>query len=514
MNRSLSAACLLALAAPAATHAAVTGFVYEDRDGNGARDGGEPGIAGVAVSDGTNVVVTGADGAYALPTQGDAVIFISKPATHALPRGENGMPLFYHVHRPAGSPPLRYGGIAPTGPLPASLDFALLPQQPRQQFRAFLLADPQPRDARELDYVRRDIISEVASDGAVDVGIILGDILFDDLDMFRPWSQAASLVGFPVFHVIGNHDLDFDAVSDLHSGDTYTSHFGPLNYSFREGNVHFVVLDNIRWNGAQANNYAEAFDQPQMDWLAKDIALVPEDHLVVVCTHGPLWFADGGSKVYAENLRLLLDVLEDRRAVYAVSGHTHYTSHRFLGPEDGWNGAGTFHAHNIATGSGSWWSGPTDARTIPVADQRDGTPNGYVVVDFDGASYTPRYRAAGHDRDHQMRIYAPGAGLQPADRDGVLLVNVFDGIPDATVTVSINDGEPIPMSFAPQRDPLAMMYYGSFAEAGKTWVNPVNSHHIWEAPVELRRGRTHKVAVRYEDRLGRVFTRVEVLLHR
>ena len=46
------------------------GFVFEDLDGDGRRDSGEPGIAGVPVSNGLDVVLTGADGAYRLAAGG------------------------------------------------------------------------------------------------------------------------------------------------------------------------------------------------------------------------------------------------------------------------------------------------------------------------------------------------------------------------------------------------------------------------------------------------------------
>jgi len=47
--------------------------VFEDRNGNGRRDPGEPGLAGQRVSDGRSIVLTDAQGRYALPAAEEAV---------------------------------------------------------------------------------------------------------------------------------------------------------------------------------------------------------------------------------------------------------------------------------------------------------------------------------------------------------------------------------------------------------------------------------------------------------
>ncbi|MEL7140357.1 MAG: metallophosphoesterase N-terminal domain-containing protein, partial [Pseudomonadota bacterium] len=58
----------------------VRGTVFEDLNRNSKLDAGEPGIAGVLVSNGREVVVTAADGAYALPAYDDMNVFVTKPA--------------------------------------------------------------------------------------------------------------------------------------------------------------------------------------------------------------------------------------------------------------------------------------------------------------------------------------------------------------------------------------------------------------------------------------------------
>src|SRR5271169_1305779 len=57
----------------------VSGIVFEDKDGSGVSTS-NPGLAGVLVSNGRDVAVTGPDGRYALPLPDEATIFVVKPA--------------------------------------------------------------------------------------------------------------------------------------------------------------------------------------------------------------------------------------------------------------------------------------------------------------------------------------------------------------------------------------------------------------------------------------------------
>lgn len=66
----------------------ITGTKYEDRNGNGARDGGEPGLGGVRITlvrDGADVAstVTGSDGSYAFTLNSNANASL-RPGTYAL----------------------------------------------------------------------------------------------------------------------------------------------------------------------------------------------------------------------------------------------------------------------------------------------------------------------------------------------------------------------------------------------------------------------------------------------
>ena len=83
----------------------VSGIVFEDKDGSGAPSASNPGLAGVLVSNGRDVAVTGPDGRYTLPLPEEATIFVIKPAGFMPPiEPLTNLPRFYRHHQPKGSP--------------------------------------------------------------------------------------------------------------------------------------------------------------------------------------------------------------------------------------------------------------------------------------------------------------------------------------------------------------------------------------------------------------------------
>ena len=79
--------------------AQVTGVVFDDRNGNGARDAGEPGVRGVTVTDGLVSTETDRDGEYALDVdvarRTTDLVYITKPAGWEVPKDEFSTPRFY-----------------------------------------------------------------------------------------------------------------------------------------------------------------------------------------------------------------------------------------------------------------------------------------------------------------------------------------------------------------------------------------------------------------------------------
>lgn len=175
--------CLAMLACPDALATHAQGRVYEDTNKNGEPDAGEPGLGGVFVSNGSDVVQTDSNGRYRLDLDDEAIIFITKPSGYATPVNDWQIPRFYYIHQPKGSPDgLRYRGIAPTGELPASIDFALYKVDEPARFSSLLFTDTQPQTEAEIDYIRGDVVAELIGTDAI-FGMTLGDILFDGMSL-------------------------------------------------------------------------------------------------------------------------------------------------------------------------------------------------------------------------------------------------------------------------------------------------------------------------------------------
>lgn len=500
------------VASQEATHEA-TGIVYEDLNGNSKRDDGEPGIAGIKVSNGEAIVKTDATGRYRIPVSEDTIIFVIKPRNWMTPVDELNLPQFYYIHKPAGSPAnFQYPGVAPTGPLPESVDFALVRRDEPDSFKAILFGDTQPRNVSEVEYMTHDIIEQLISQKAHDAsfGVTLGDIVFDDLSVMQPHNQAVALVGIPWYNVIGNHDINYDAPNDELSDETYESHYGPNYYSFDHGPTHFLVLDDVTWvaasDGTKAH-YHGGLGERQMNFIKNDLALIPEDQLVVLMMHIPLKGVEDRQELYR--------LIEKRPATVSISAHTHYMEHQFIGGEDGWQGPKPHHHIVNVTVCGSWWSGKPDERGIPHTTMSDGAPNGYSIMSFDGNTYSLEYRAASRPAEFQMNLYAPEVVSPKESTTTVVLANVFNAMPDTTCFIRVGDAETwASMEQITITDPAFVQTKASEeSHADRNWRDLPKPHltpHFYRGmlPVELPEG-THRIDVKAVWKDGR-----EVINHR
>lgn len=531
--RRLSLTAALFLLAQSGAAATATGRVFVDENRNGKLDGSEPGLANVRVSNGVDVTTTDDTGRYRISIDDEAIVFITKPRGYATPVNRHMLPQFYYIHQPNGSPSgLRYAGIEPTGPLPDEINFPVVERAEADQFEAILFADTQPMTDRELDYIRDDVVAELVGTDAA-FGMTMGDILFDDLSMFPRYNALIAQIGVPWYNVPGNHEVNFKAANDQYSLETFKRFFGPPYYAFEYADALFVVLDNIEYNGnGQADpgdvrgtgGYEPSITRNQLRWLANELKFVDQDRLVFVATHAPLGSEFG---TYAtKNREQLFRLLGGRPNLYSVAGHTHTTEHVYFDKEDGFPGPGTFHHHVLATVSGAWWSGPFDERGIAVSDQRDGTPNGYHILEVDSTDVAVRFKGASKPADYQMRIVFDVAhhqlhadGLRDfkvgqlldgrLSRDALpaaaILVNLFDGGPKSKVSYRINDGEYRALTRTYRKDPYIIEQYERHRSEKKSWVEATPSTHLFEADLDddLEPG-THTVTVRAEDEFGRI----------
>lgn len=459
------------------------GYVFEDKNGNAVMDRGERGLSGVKVSDQYTITRTDSRGHWQLPLRGDDVrFFVIKPRGWMTPVDEHQLPQFYYNHKPAGSKKTHFPGVAPTGPLPKSINFALHKQKEPDQFTALFFGDTQPRDVREVDYIRRDVVTPLIGKTDAAFGITLGDIVFNDLSVFEPYIKTIALLDIPWYNVLGNHDVNFDIEHDHESDETFERYFGPNYYSFDHGPVHFVVLDDVwmeKAPGAERANYTGQFGPDQIAWLKKDLSLLPKDQLVVLTMHIPL--------TSAKDRQAVFDLLEQRPYSLSVSAHTHMQEHIFIGKEGGFDGKKPHHHVVNVTVCGSWWSGDPDEYGIPHTTMRDGAPNGYSIFSFDGNQYSIEFRAARRPASYQMEITVPDFLLASEAVGTDIYANVFGGSTRSKVEIRIGEGPWQEMVKVEEKDPAYLRMW----EVSKTLKSPYrvlsapeNSSHLWKSRIE------------------------------
>ncbi|WP_207426675.1 calcineurin-like phosphoesterase family protein [Pedobacter sp. SYSU D00535] len=492
------------------------GYIYTDKNGNGKREKSEAGISGVAVTNGKEVVLSDKKGYYELPVSEDQIISVIKPSGYKVRVDENQLPQFFYNHKPAGSPALKYKGVAPTGKLPASIDFALSPAKEDPNFTALIFGDPQPYTLQEVDYFDRGIVAEVAGIKNVAFGLSMGDLVGNDPDLFMPYIKAVKKVGIPWYNLLGNHDVNFDVKEDKYSDESYEAHFGPANYAFNYGNVHFIVLDDILYpDPRDGKSYWGGLREDQLEFVANDLKFVPKDKLIVIAFHIPIDQA-GNNEAFREADRIkLFELLADFPNTLSLSAHTHNQKQIFFHKKDGWKQEKAHHHYNVGTTSGNWYSGELNEQGIPVSTMSDGTPKGYAFINFKGNQYDVDYKAAGKPKAYQIELSAPKVVEHKARTSAGIYANFFMGSENDKVEFRIDDGTWKKMVYMPESDPsfLDVLHKWDHTEtllSGRRPSNAAECKHLWRAavPTNLKPGE-HTIEVKATDMYGKTFTQTK-----
>ncbi|MFE0268816.1 calcineurin-like phosphoesterase C-terminal domain-containing protein [Nocardiopsis alba] len=480
-------------------------FVDENRDGTGDED--ETGLADVMVTNGRDVTLTDDEGRYSLPVFDNMTVSITQPAGYQVPLDEYNIPQFHYNHLPEGSPDLRYGGIEPTGPLPAELNFPVVESEEtaKAEQNCVIAGDLQTYDEEEIEYARAGAIKDLSErDDYAGCGtLFVGDVVGDDLSLYPAIKELVGETNGPARFLPGNHDLDFDAPSAEHSFDTFRAQLAPAYYSYDVGDVHVIALNTVDYPCVAADDSPEGIEDhcsdpegspsyngrigdDQLAWLESDLENVDPDKLVVVAGHIALLnYADEGSAVHqVDQVARVHELLEGREAV-SVAGHSHSIENMRTGDDvEGWRdlfGIEGLPFPHITVGaiSGDWYSGEVGEEGYPTAIGRDGGRPGVVTLDIEGSDFQERYTVTGESDDvqTQLGINSPTyrawfderrewnddpVGEAPEldaplvlDRDDLadgswLTTNFFLGSTGSTVEVSI-DGGPVEEAVRTQR---------------------------------------------------------------
>ena len=343
-------------------------------------------ISDVVMSNGEFCSKTDENGFYELDFDLDSskFIFASIPSGYKAPNNANSTPLFYYtitdmdrergysianfVFEPISGDPNRYTLL-----IGADL-------QPRAKTSSYDRIAFHSLDVTEDFY--RDIREKGASITDREVyGMILGDIVHENMSLFANYVTGLKTLGFQMFNVIGNHDHDYSASTDVEAARKFEEYFGPSYYSFNIGKLHYIVLDNIIMaveNGkVQKTGYAYGLTDREWTWLQNDLKYVDKSTTLMVASHIPMFKKDSANTEFqdqSEHGSDYANLLKQYSKVHAWAGHTHrsfnynYSSSLFSTLKN-------IEVHTLARSTGELWTNEYNAY---------GTPRGYTVVEVDG----------------------------------------------------------------------------------------------------------------------------------
>jgi predicted phosphodiesterase len=366
--RVLLAIATIAIATSSASAATIHGLVYEDTDGDGKPSVGERGVAGAVV-------------AFDIQTFGETDR--SGQFDLQVPDGQTGI---VWVRVPDGYAP---GPVWGRWDGKGDVDLGLTKIAPvRGAFSFVVAADTHLHTAEEY-FGARDLAMAAAEATALDPPpaffTILGDITQGNQPAeFALVDRALAALDVPYIPVPGNHDW-YDG------GAAWFAHYGPDNYSFDLGGVHFVV-----WNMSMSEDAIR-------DYLGAELSRVPQTMPIVALTHAP-----PSDAVIARLRELGVD--------YLLTGHTH--SNRVVDHD-----------------------GLIELNTEPLLmGALDFTPAGYRVITIDGG------RLASY---HRTTVDAPVVRLvTPTCVQKELLAAVELDAGATTVTARVDCGTPVAMRWA------------------------------------------------------------------
>ena len=215
-------------------------------------------IAGVAVTNGRDVVKTDATGRFTLPAWGRS--------------------RFVSVTTPSGWRAKKF--YIPVSGADVEYNFILTPWAPSAGDRPLRFVHISDSEINRIADVEREMASHVKEIAdRCDAAFIVhtGDICYPNGLRAHIKLMNDENMGRPMFYTIGNHDL-------VKGGDygeqLFESLYGPVWHSFEACGVHFCVTP--MQSGDLAPSYTPAM---VAEWIKNDLAAIPRDRPVVIFNH-------------------------------------------------------------------------------------------------------------------------------------------------------------------------------------------------------------------------------------
>ena len=259
----------------------IHGTVFEDVNGNGDFDSGEPALANIPVSEGRTILFTGKDGHFKFDNkeQSAKYVFI------CIPEGFEKRPDFYRI----------LAGVKNE----QDFEFPLMRVTKKEEERNFTFAQitdthvSGPATLMPLQNALQEIAdTEPRPSFIINTGDLVN--LGDDETQMTTYQKAFQLSPIPVFNVSGNHDRCKGADRSL----AYNNFLGPDWYSFNHGAFHFLIINNTITSPIEES------------WLKEDVEKLVGGRKILVFQHYPPY----------ENT---VQILMDWRVFAVFTGHWH-----------------------------------------------------------------------------------------------------------------------------------------------------------------------------------------------
>lgn len=308
----------------------IEGYVFVDLNSNGILDAEDQVVQGCLISNGIEIVSSDCYGFYNI-SDSNGFVFLIKPdgyvcsewyvrgvETHdfsLIPVVEKGVFAVVNDIHYADDPDLFYESLG---------DREMIDNPDEYMYKLVSI----------LDTVKPDFI---VCNG--DMGASIKDI--DDETATR-WATKVKdylTVGdVPVYYSVGNHETNKKKEDPY---DIFHNVYGPEYYSFNSFGTHCIVLNT---HNIVEGKFVYEVDSAQLEWLKKDIELVPNNTRIVIFSHEPVF-----SLAKTDNYYELMQIFADECS-YHITGHKHTMIEYFDAP---------FVELTCGAISGAWWEGPS-----------------------------------------------------------------------------------------------------------------------------------------------------------
>ncbi|MCF0174526.1 MAG: calcineurin-like phosphoesterase C-terminal domain-containing protein [Bacteroidales bacterium] len=413
------------------------------------------------------------------------------------------------------------------------VDFELTKAKDQTNHRVLIFGDMhlanRNQDRSQFSTFVGDVNKTVSSSTVPTYAITLGDMTWDlywydnAYEFANYLADVSKIEKLPIFHTIGNHDHEMGKsgaypVGDFDTVVKYKRALGPTYYSFNIGQVHYIVLDDIYCtnNGTGSRTYREELALEQQDWVKKDLSYITDKNTPIVVTgHAPLW--NPWDTANLTNTTTTVNLFNGFTNVDFYTGHSHIIANT----DKGW-----IYDHNAGAVCATWWwTGALVKKHIA----QDGSPGGYMIVDYTGRNHKWQFKGTGFDTSYQFRTYdrnqielsaakwCPNANdtnkatwenLATKWKDkstaNEVYINIFNWDPEWTIEVTEN-GKTLTATKEVCKDPLHLVTYSAqrYNKNATATFETTSSYHIFKVTASAA---NTTLEIKVKDQFGNVYT--------